>query len=219
MRTEYLKQVTYLNKSRCSLKRIRSILRLTYPREAVLSIDKLKKLLIAMRRRSKRKTPKVKKPPYNKTPDSITRLILKSCIESNGLQSTPDLQTRITSETGRSISTRTIRRIRRIYGYRYRRLRKGPHLTELHKLNRLNWCLTHQHTDFSNYVFVDETSVRLWDLPLYHWRLRSCRPEVVPMTEKYRNKLNVWGGMSFKGLTRFAVSETFNLKSINRNLT
>lgn len=82
-------------------------------------------------------------------------------------------------------------------------------MKNIHKLNRLNWCLTHENTDFSNYVFVDETSVRLWDLPKYHWRLKSTYPEAIPSTEKHRYKLNVWGGMSSKGLTRFAVSICF----------
>ena len=61
---------------------------------------------------------------------------------------------------------------------------------------------------------MDETSVRLWDLPLYHWRLRATYPTAIPMTEKYRKKLNVWGGMSCIarfGLTRFAVSFYFIL--------
>lgn len=75
----------------------------------------------------------------------------------------------------------------------------------VHKLERFNWCIDHQHIDFSNHVFVDETSVRLWDLPLYHWRLKTKYPKAIPVTEKNRNKLNVWGGMSSKGLTRFAV--------------
>jgi hypothetical protein len=117
------------------------------------------------------------------------------------------LAAKIANATDKSISTRTIRRLRRKFGYRYRKLRKAPYLTNLHMLNRFNWCMTHKDTDFSNYVFLDETSVRLWDLPLYHWRLRSSRPEAIPMTEKYRNKLHVWGGMSSKGLTRFAVIE------------
>ena len=142
-------------------------------------------------------------------------MILKSCIETGGIESTPVLAAKIRSVTSRSISCRTIRRYQRLLGYRYRRLRKAPYLTDLHKLNRLNWCLTYQDTDFKNYVFVDETSVRLWDLPLYHWRLRGSYPQAVPMTEKYRKKLHVWGGISHKGLTRFAVSyltfTTFNI--------
>ncbi len=199
--------MVYLKKKGLNVSEMLRILRLSYPKSRLPSCkDITKYFTILRRRRIRRNRLKVKKRPYNKTPDRITQLVLRSCMETGGLESTPDLTARIRKETGHSVSTRTIRRIRRFYGYRYRRLRKAPYLTELHKLNRLKWCLTHQYTDFSNWVFVDETTVRLWDLPLYHWRLRSSRPEAIPMTEKYRNKLNVWGGMSHKGLSRFAVS-------------
>ena len=130
----------------------------------------------------------------------------RSCIETDGIESTPEIAKNILIATGKRISTRTIRRYRISFGYRYRRLRKAPYLSDLHRLNRFNWCLTYENADFSKYTFVDETSVRLWDLPLYHWRLRKTYPDAIPMTEKYHRVLNVWGGMSYKELTRFAVS-------------
>ena len=179
-------------------------------------------MFITIKRRSRRLHKKIRKqPPVNKTPGFISQMILNSCIETQGIESTPELAARINNATGRSISTRTIRRYRRFFGYRYRKLRKAPYVSELHKLNRLNWCLTHQDTDFSNYVFVDETSVRLWDLPLYHWRLRSTYPNAIPVTEKFRNKLNVWGAMSHKGLSRFAVGllSSVKLKQKKLNIT
>jgi hypothetical protein len=52
---------------------------------------------------------------------------------------------------------------------------------------------------------VDETAVRLWDLPLYHWRIPKAHPKGHPSTRKYLDKINVWGGISYQGPTEFAV--------------
>ena len=105
-----------------------------------------------------------------------------------------------------------IQKLRVALGFGYRRLRRDPHLTDIQKLNRLNWCIMHRKTDFSKYVFVDETSISLKEMPLSHWRLKSKYPRGVEMPQKYREKVNVWGGISSKGLTRFCVS--FNGKLI-----
>ena len=192
-----------MNKKGISIKMMRRIFKLTYTKMSIPKELNIKRFLITRRRIKRRKS---RLPPHNKTPEYIRKYILRCCAEGNGLQSSPSIASTIYTLTNIRISVRTIRRYRRIFGYRYRRLRKAPYLTDLHKLNRLNWCLTYENADFSNYVFVDETSVRLWDLPLYHWRLKNSYPNAIPMTEKYRNKLNVWGGFSYKGLTRFAVS-------------
>jgi hypothetical protein len=64
---------------------------------------------------------------------------------------------------------------------------------------------------------VDETTIRLWDLPLYHWRLRSSRPEAIPCTSKFRDKVNICGGISFKGATDFKV-RNFYFKLSNKKI-
>ncbi len=194
-----------------SIKLMRRLFKLICPKHQIPKASCIKRFLIARLRRSRRK---IKLPPPNKTPEYIRKFILKCCEEGNGLQSSPSIASSIYNQTNVRISIRTIRRYWRLFGYRYRRLRKAPYLTDLHKLNRFNWCLTYENADFSKYVFVDETSVRLWDLPLYHWRLQSSYPEAIPMTEKYRNKLNVWGGFSYKGLTRFAVRKFFEILAL-----
>ena len=84
-------------------------------------------------------------------------------------------------------------------------MRKSPEISELDKIKRLVWCLRYKNCDFSNYIFVDETSIRISDKPLYHWRLPSSFPEALPSTHKFSVKINVWGGISFKGTTEFAV--------------
>ena len=55
----------------------------------------------------------------------------------------------------------------------YRRTRAAPHLTEFHKLQRYLWCRRHRNTNFYNYVFADETTIRLLEVLLYQSRKRG----------------------------------------------
>lgn len=71
--------------------------------------------------------------------------------------------------------------------------------------------MNYKDEDFNNYIFVDETSVIVFDKPLYHLRLRSSTPISVPCSSKHKSKVNVWGGISFKGPTLFAVFFSFSL--------
>jgi hypothetical protein len=91
-------------------------------------------------------------------------------------------------------------------GFKYCRFRKSPILSELDKFKRLVWCLRYQNCDFKNYVFVDETAVRVGEKPLYHWRLPSTYPDTLPSTNKFVSKVNIWGGISYQGATPFAVN-------------
>jgi len=155
----------------------------------------------------------------------------QNLIETRGLMSSEKISSEIYKRFNRKLSSGLIRRYRRKFGrsfnltlitlnkldlliiitflilagYVYRRLRKSPYLTDYNKLLRLEWCLKHRNTDFSKFIFVDETTIRLWDLPLYHWRLRGSRPDDIPCTSKFRDKVNICGGISFKGTTEFKV--------------
>ena len=93
----------------------------------------------------------------------------------------------------------------------YRRTRVAPKLSDFQKLKRFIWCQQNQNTDFSNYLFVDETTVRGLEIPLYHVRPRGERPDAVSSTSKIRVKVNVCGGISFKGPTRFLVKNNLLL--------
>jgi hypothetical protein len=88
----------------------------------------------------------------------------------------------------------------------YRRTRGSPKLSEADKAVRYQWCKNNVTNNFENYVFVDETTVRVLEVPLYHLRKRTSRPEAIPHTAKQRLKINIWGGISYKGATPFAVS-------------
>ena len=74
------------------------------------------------------------------------------------------------------------------------------------------WCKKYKGTDWSKYIFTDETMIRLWDLPLYHCRLPNSYPKAIPCTSKYRKKVNICGGISYKGPTPFKVNRQFDLK-------
>ena len=74
------------------------------------------------------------------------------------------------------------------------------------KFLRLLWCLKYKKSDFSNYIFTNETMIPLWDLPIYHLRLPGSYPRAIPSTTKYRKKVNIFGGISFKGPTEFNVN-------------
>lgn len=88
----------------------------------------------------------------------------------------------------------------------YRRTRGAPYLTEFHKLQRYLWCRRHRNTNFYNYIFADETTVRLLDIPLYHSRKRASRPSACPSSAKIRAKINIWAGISYHGATPLIVS-------------
>ena len=59
---------------------------------------------------------------------------------------------------------------------------------------------------FQNYIFADETTVRLLEIPLYHIRKRGSRPTSHSSTAKIRAKINIWAGISYHGATPFVVS-------------
>lgn len=90
-------------------------------------------------------------------------------------------------------------------------------MTEAQKLERFLWCLKHRGCDFNEYIFVDETMVRMSEKPIYHLRLPSQYPKAIPCTSKFASKLNIWGGISSKGPTEFAVNQ-FSFKILSNQL-
>ena len=88
-------------------------------------------------------------------------------------------------------------------GLVYRRTQVTPQLNDHHKLQRLAWCLANQNNDFLNYVFIDETLIRIEELPLYHITEKGVRTGITKVCKKERQNFNVWGGISFCGATEF----------------
>jgi hypothetical protein len=93
-------------------------------------------------------------------------------------------------------------------GYRYRRTRKPPKLSEDDKRDRLNWCLLNRNNTFDDYCFADESFIRILEVPLYHLRIPCSAPNIAPVgdSNKYRAKVNIWGAISRHGQSNFVVS-------------
>ena len=52
--------------------------------------------------------------------------------------------------------------------------------------------ISHENTHFYNFVFVDESTIRLNDYPRYHLRLPSKIPIGIVGGDKYFYKLNIF---------------------------
>ena len=70
-------------------------------------------------------------------------------------------------------------------------------------MQRLSWCLENENNDFANYLFVDETTIRIEELPLYQIRERGIPEAQTKVIDKERLKFNIWGGISKCGVTQF----------------
>jgi hypothetical protein len=84
-------------------------------------------------------------------------------------------------------------------------LRKSPYLTEEQKADRYNWCVGNKNNDFADFVFTDESSVWVNQLPLYHMRMAGTHSQCLESRSNSRIKLNVFGGISVRGPTNFQV--------------
>jgi hypothetical protein len=73
----------------------------------------------------------------------------------------------------------------------YRRTRGSPKLSEADKAVRYQWCKKNVTDNSGTYLSL---------------RKANSRPETIPHTVKQRLKVNIWGGISSKGATPFAVS-------------
>jgi hypothetical protein len=60
------------------------------------------------------------------------------------------------------------------------------------------WCINNKDNNFKNYIFADETTVRVLDVPLFQSRLKGSRASV-PVSTKIKLKINIWGAISSKG--------------------
>ena len=93
-----------------------------------------------------------------------------------------------------------------ILDYVYRRTRGSPKLSNAVKALRYQRCKNNETNDFKNYLFSDETTVRVLEVPLYHLRKKNSHPDTIPHTAKQRLKIIIWGRISYIGATPFAVS-------------
>ena len=121
-----------------------------------------------------------------------------------------ELANEVMDKTGRRVSERTIRRVRRELTYHPVHASVKPSLTDAHKAARLAWCREHRRDSFKSVVFMDEMGVGID----YHRQLFWIKPgEVRPVRETHPTKLrlNVWGAIWYDGKTTLHVTkENFN---------
>ena len=72
-----------------------------------------------------------------------------------------------------------------------RRLRTSPKLTDFQKLQRFIWCHKYKDVNLENYVFVDETTLIVYEKPKYQLRLPSSRPEALTCSSKFESKIHI----------------------------
>ena len=76
--------------------------------------------------------------------------------------------------------------------------RKVLFLTEAHVTKRLEWCQRRRHDSWQNTIFTDECTFQLFRNSLRIW-VPADRDPVYP-APKHGPKVNVWGGISARGL-------------------
>ena len=116
------------------------------------------------------------------------------------------LSYQLADETGKQVSSRTVRHCLSETGVNARRPRKNPLLTENHRRLRLGWATTHTQwtlDDWKSVLFTDESKVSIGnDGALYVWRRKGEEflPECCDRTVQHAASVMVWGSMYWHGL-------------------
>ncbi|RMZ99546.1 hypothetical protein BpHYR1_048992 [Brachionus plicatilis] len=198
----FKEQILFLNKKRgSSVKKIRRILKLSHSKNSIPSISHIKRVISTDKKANLKNNQKKNSKALS---DDFVEFIKEITEERNGCISSIEIAFLIEKKFKKSVSSSVVRKYRFKAGFRYRRLRKSPILTDDQKLRRLLWCLKFKDTKFENFVFVDETTIRLSERPIYHLRYPCTYPKTMPCTSKHEGKINIWGGISHKGPTNFA---------------
>ena len=100
------------------------------------------------------------------------------------------------------VSARTIQRTLHDLGYLKLVPKKVPFLTAAHKRARCDWCRQFLEDDMKNVIFTDEAAFQFYRVSLKQWTKRGRPDKPVP---KYSPKVNVWGGICFRGQTSIDV--------------
>ena len=116
------------------------------------------------------------------------------------------LSYQLADETGKQLSSRTVRRRLSETRVNARRPRKNPLLTENNRRLRLGWATTHTKwtlDDWKSVLFTDESKVSIgYDGALYVWRRKGEEflPECCDRTVQHAASVMVWGLMCWHGL-------------------
>ena len=104
------------------------------------------------------------------------------------------------------VSLSTIVRNRSELGWTYRGSAYCQLIRRENKEKRLRWATAHQHDNFDDVVWTDETTVQLETHKRYCYRKVGERPLPKPRA-KHPVKVHVWAGISKSGATEVCVFE------------
>ena len=98
----------------------------------------------------------------------------------------------------KSVSTSTISRHLREYGYKNVLPRSTHMLTSDEKERRVEWAKKHKNDDFTSTIFTDESSFQLFRNTVRRWT--KIPNKEFKSSPKNRQKVHVWGAISVEGV-------------------
>uniref|UniRef100_A0A034WTK7 Transposable element Tcb2 transposase n=1 Tax=Bactrocera dorsalis TaxID=27457 RepID=A0A034WTK7_BACDO len=137
-------------------------------------------------------------------------------VRTNPRSSAVQIAKDITADTGKSVSSNTIRRILHKNGFYGRRPRKKPFISKVNKAKRLDYARKYQYEDFSfwsNVLFTDESKFEIsgGEKPRKIWRKPNAEfhDQNIQQTVKHGGgSVMVWGCFSAAGVGELDFIET-----------
>ncbi|KAF8354409.1 hypothetical protein PRIPAC_96032 [Pristionchus pacificus] len=105
------------------------------------------------------------------------------------------------------LSDYPIERIRKEAGFVSLNVRHGHSVKLVNRQPRVDWCRARINEDcsFRRHVFTDESMVQLDPNSRKVWVLSTARERRIKSTFKFPQKVLIWGGISWKGVTNLVI--------------
>lgn len=122
---------------------------------------------------------------------------IRSLISANEHISSKGISAALASGSPRrgsiKVAPSTIRRSLNDMNYKNSTPTRVPHLTEIHKQKRIEWCKKHEKMNWKKVIFSDETMIELDRCKLRQWHPRGKRP--TKSSTKFSRKMMFWGAI------------------------
>ncbi|CAB4007133.1 Transposable element Tcb2 transposase [Paramuricea clavata] len=128
-------------------------------------------------------------------------------MKANDELTSGEIQKLLRDERGVTISTSTIRNVRRKkLGWKHEKARYCQLIREKNKVKRLVFCLKamKEKDSFENAIFSDETTVEIQQYTRYCFRKNGSLPKRKGRP-KHPLKVHVWAGISYRGATKVCI--------------
>jgi transposase len=123
-----------------------------------------------------------------------------------------ELAEAVEEDTGRRVSQRTMRRVRRQLRYHPVHVSVKPALSEVHMAQRLAWCREHLHDNVRQLGFMDEMGVCIDHHRRLYW-IKAGEARPVRESNSVMVRLNVWGAIWFDGKSSLHITkDNFNAR-------